>query len=78
MNNDYIGPEHIMLGIIRDGENKVVDVLRDKCHLDLPAIKQRLESRLRRDVDGSAFNYASKDIAFNERTLLSLSGSCFH
>ena len=63
LNNDYIGPEHIMLGILRDGESKAIDVLRDKCHLDLPAIKNRLESRLRRDVDGSAFNYASKDIA---------------
>ncbi|MBO7557227.1 MAG: ATP-dependent Clp protease ATP-binding subunit [Bacteroidaceae bacterium] len=68
LNNDYIGPEHIMLGILRDGESKAIDVLRDKCHLDLPAIKNRLESRLRRDVDGSAFNYASKDIAFNDKS----------
>lgn len=27
LNNDYIGPEHLMLGLIRDGESRAIEVL---------------------------------------------------
>ena len=29
LQNSYIGPEHLMLGIIRDGEGKAVQTLRE-------------------------------------------------
>ena len=29
LQNNYIGPEHLMLGILRDGEGMAVQVLQD-------------------------------------------------
>ena len=39
LQNDFIGPEHIMLGILRDGDNKACDVLMDGCKIDIPELK---------------------------------------
>ena len=50
--NDYIGPEHILLGIIRDDENDAIDVLRNKFNLDLKEIKRIIESKIRVEYKG--------------------------
>ncbi|MBQ0022967.1 MAG: ATP-dependent Clp protease ATP-binding subunit [Prevotellaceae bacterium] len=47
LNNDYIGPEHLMLGLIRDGESKALDVLRQKFFVNIPNVKQLIEDKLR-------------------------------
>ena len=52
LNNDYIGPEHIMLGIIRDGDNAALNVLRERCHVDIPMFREQIEARLRKDGPG--------------------------
>lgn len=41
-----ISPAHLLLGLIRDGENKAVTILSD-CHINLQDIKQQLENRLK-------------------------------
>ncbi len=66
LNNDYIGPEHIMLGIIRDGESRALSVLRDKCRVDIPMFKQQLEARLRNDE--TSLDYGASDIALNTKS----------
>ena len=45
LGNDYIGVEHFLLGILREGEGKAVHILKS-FHLDLNMLKQELESKL--------------------------------
>ena len=62
--NDYIGPEHILLGIIRDGDNDAIEVLRDKFNLDIKEIKRLIETKIRVEYkDG----IVGSDITLNER-----------
>ncbi len=46
LGNDYIGPEHLFLGILRDGEGMATDILVSM-GIDLIGIKKELESKLR-------------------------------
>lgn len=64
MNNDYIGPEHLMLGLLRDGENRALDVLVEKFALDLNVIKKLIEDKVR-NVNSPLY---STDIAFNDKS----------
>ena len=64
LNNDYIGPEHLMLGLIRDGESRVIDVLRRKFYVNIPSIKEVLE----RTVRDNGTTLLSTDIALNKQS----------
>lgn len=64
LNNDYIGPEHLMLGLIRDGESRAVEVLIDRFSLDLSQIKKMIEDKVR-NVTTPLY---STDIAFNDKS----------
>lgn len=64
LNNDYIGPEHLMLGLIRDGESQAVNVLLDKFSLDLGMVKRTIEERVR-NIDGKLY---TTDIALNDKS----------
>ena len=46
LQNSYIGPEHLMLGIIRDGEGKAMQLLHD-LHADVLDIKKRIEQEIK-------------------------------
>ncbi len=46
LQNNYIGPEHLMLGILRDGEGVAVQVLQD-FDIDLPVLKDYIDSHVR-------------------------------
>ena len=50
LGNGYIGPEHLLLGIIRDGEGPAIDALC-ALNVDLGHIKNYIESRIREDND---------------------------
>lgn len=67
LNNDYIGPEHIMLGILRDGDNAAVSVLREQCHVNTVDLRERIESRLRSGGDG-VMVYAGRDVTLNDKS----------
>ena len=45
LQNPSIGPGHLLLGLIRDGEGRAIDVLRD-LSVDLEQIKSQLEEKL--------------------------------
>ena len=62
LQNDHIEPEHLLLGILRDGECKAAEILKS-FYLDLKGIKNELEIQLReKSIQG---NY-SQDITFSE------------
>lgn len=46
LQNSYIGPEHLMLGIIRDGEGKAVQALRE-LNVDEWDIKRKIEQEIK-------------------------------
>jgi len=46
LQNNYIGPEHLMLGILRDGAGLAVQVLQD-FDIDLRALKESIDSQIR-------------------------------
>lgn len=46
LQNNYIGPEHLMLGILRDGEGMAVQVLQD-FDIDLNSLKNYIDSHVR-------------------------------
>ena len=63
LRNNYIGPEHLLLGLIRDGEGKAIDLL-SKFHVDLQDIKKEIESLL---VEQDFENLVSNDeLVLNE------------
>ena len=48
LGNDYIGQEHLFLGILRDGEGIATDIL-ESLGVDMPEIKQIIEKKIRSD-----------------------------
>ena len=60
--NKEILPEHLLLGILRDGDNKAVDILQS-LYLDMKEIKTELEKRLRDECNDT---YTGADIDFSE------------
>ena len=46
----YIGPEHLLLGMLRDGEGKAIEIL-SKLNTNLAAIKQQIEAQLKAEAD---------------------------
>jgi ATP-dependent Clp protease ATP-binding subunit ClpC len=47
LGNDFIGVEHLLLGLIREGDGKAIVVLQD-FHLDLKLIRKEIEQNLTR------------------------------
>lgn len=62
LRNTYIGPEHLLLGILREGEGKAVGLLQS-LYIDLQEIKSGLEVILREESVTEGY---SEDITFNE------------
>lgn len=52
LGNNYVGPEHLLLGILRIGEGRAIDVLNHS-HVNLSKIKQSIESQIRTDKEPS-------------------------
>ena len=50
LGNDYIGQEHLFLGILRDGEGIATDIL-ENLGIDLAEIKQIIEKKIRTDKE---------------------------
>ena len=62
LQNDHIEPEHLLLGILRDGECKAAEILKS-FYLDLKGIKNELETQLR---EKSILENYAQDISFSE------------
>jgi ATPases with chaperone activity, ATP-binding subunit len=50
LGNNYVGPEHLLLGILRNGSGKAIDILHVS-HVNILKVKQTIESQIRTDID---------------------------
>jgi ATP-dependent Clp protease ATP-binding subunit ClpC len=50
LGNNYVGPEHLLLGIIRNGTGKAIDIL-NLWQINISKIKQIIESQIRTDLE---------------------------
>lgn len=62
LENTFIGPEHLLLGLIREGEGKAIEILFN-LHIDLKELKKEIENRLR-PIEAAKLN--DEDINFND------------
>lgn len=52
LGNDYVGPEHLMLAIIRSGEaTPAYKILSDNMHIDMNGLKKKIEQRIKTNKD---------------------------
>lgn len=64
LRNSYIGPEHLLLGLIREGEGKAIEILFN-LQINVQEIKYQLENILKTNVDEDDVVY-DENINFNE------------
>lgn len=64
LRNDSITPEHLLLGVLREGEGKAIDILRD-LFIDLKAVKKELEASMRTEANKT--DSYNEHIDFNEQ-----------
>ena len=57
LQNNFIGPEHLLLGLIRNGEGKAIEIL-SKLNIDLKEIKQQIEVKLKEKINAPALSEA--------------------
>lgn len=55
LQNNFIGPEHLLLGLIRNGEGKAIEIL-SKLNIDLKEIKQQIEVKLKEKINTPALS----------------------
>lgn len=65
LQNNYIGPEHLMLGLIRDGKGMAIRILRD-FDINLNAMKENIDMQFR-DVQ-EPVEESSTEIVINKST----------
>ncbi len=63
--NSYIGPEHLMLGIIREGEGKAVQIMH-KLNIDDWEIKKQIEKEIKNTIESDEIN--QQNIAISKTT----------
>ena len=64
LRNSYIGPEHLLLGLIREGEGKAIEILFN-LQINLQDIKNQLETIVKNNVENDT-TY-DENISFNEK-----------
>lgn len=64
LRNDSITPEHLLLGLLREGEGKAIDILRD-LFIDLKTVKKELEASMRTEANKT--DSYNEHIDFNEQ-----------
>ncbi len=50
LGNNYVGPEHLLLGLLRNGTGKAIDIL-NRLHINAQKVKQSIESQIRTDAE---------------------------
>jgi len=50
LGNNFIGPEHLLLGLLRNGNGKAIEIL-NQTHINLLKVKQIIESQIRTDME---------------------------
>ncbi len=50
LGNTYVGPEHLLLGLIREGSSRAMEILQ-KMDVDVESVKRKIESLVRTDQE---------------------------
>ena len=64
LRNSYIGPEHLLLGLIREGEGKAIEILFN-LQINLQDIKNQLETIVKNNAENDT-TY-DENISFNDK-----------
>lgn len=64
LRNSYIGPEHLLLGLIREGEGKAIEILFN-LQINLQDIKNQLETIVKNNMENDT-TY-DENISFNDK-----------
>lgn len=64
LESNYIGPEHLLLGLLREGEGKAIDLLH-ALYVDLRKVKTDIELQVREQSENTTT--VLEDINFNEK-----------
>ena len=64
LRNSYIGPEHLLLGLIREGEGKAIEILFN-LQINLQDIKNQLETIVKNNVENDTTH--DENISFNDK-----------
>ncbi|MDR1222342.1 MAG: ATP-dependent Clp protease ATP-binding subunit [Tannerella sp.] len=64
LQNSYIGAEHLMLGVIREGEGRACRILRSM-NIDMSELKKMIENEVRNIID-TATNTSINDIVISK------------
>ena len=64
LRNSYIGPEHLLLGLIREGEGKAIEILFN-LQINLQDIKNQLEAIVKNNAEND--NTYDENISFNDK-----------
>ena len=71
LRNSYIGPEHLLLGMLRDGEGKAIDIL-SKLNTNLTEVKSQIETMLKADTDDMLLPDAEVPLSNNAAKILKM------
>lgn len=71
LRNSYIGPEHLLLGLLRDGEGKAMEIL-SKLETNLSGIKQQIEDVLKIQADDMLLSDADVPLSNGSARILKL------
>jgi len=71
LGNNFIGVEHLLLGLIREGDGKAVTVLHE-FHLDLKMIRKEIELNLTKSITSSSQNLANIPLVKQAERVLKL------
>ena len=63
LENTFIGPEHLLLGVIREGEGKAIEILFN-LHIDLKELKKEFPPELE-----AIFSRMRKSILTNDKKI---------
>ena len=72
MHNCKVGPEHLLLGIIRNGEGKAFDILRS-LYVDLTRVKGKLETLLKEEAEKESFQEETVEFTDKASRILKMS-----
>lgn len=67
LRNNQIRPEHLLLGLIRDGEGKAIEILH-KLNVDLSSTKKQLESTIEREENNLNDISTNIDISLSQNS----------
>lgn len=66
LHNNYVAPEHLLLGLLREGSGKAVDILQKKLDVNLEEIRKEIEAACGEDDYYAGQEQEAKELGFND------------